>query len=115
MPARGPTRWTQLKHYRARRPGETINGVYLFMMAGPEQVIGTVSKGDAFESLSQFSLFHLSGLPAILCARSPRRSGLETNSSPSLRLLVVRLNKFRRKSTFQMVLIQMEEPKALLS
>lgn len=74
-----------------------------------------VSKGDAFESLSQFSLFHLSRLPSILCAYSPRRSGLETNSSPSLWLFVVRLNKFRRKSTFEMVLIQMNEPNMLLS
>ena len=74
-----------------------------------------VSKGDAFESLSQFSLFHLSRLPSILCAYSPRRSGLETNSSPSLWLLVARLNKFRRKSTFEMVLIQMNEPNVLLS
>lgn len=74
-----------------------------------------VSKGDAFESLSQFSLFHLSRLPSILCAYSPRRSGPETNSSTSLWLLVARLNKFRRKSTFEMVLIQMNEPNMLLS
>lgn len=74
-----------------------------------------VSKGDAFESLSQFSLFHLSRLPSILCAYSPRRSGLETNSSPSLWLLVARLNKFRSRSTFEMVPIQTNEPKALLS
>lgn len=111
----GPTRWSQLKHYGARRPGETIKGACLFMMAGLWQVAGTVSKGNAFESLSQFSLFHLSGLPSVLCAYSPRRCGLETNSSPALRLLVERLNKFRRKSTLGMVLIQRKEPSTPLS
>lgn len=92
---RGPTRWTRLKRYRAWPDNKRS----LFIYDGWTLSRSLARSPRAMRSNPSldFPSSPLSRLPSILCACSPGRSGLGTNSSPSLWLLVARLNKFRRE------------------